>query len=510
MPTGIHHVTSITADVQANVDFYMGFLGLSLVKQTGGFEDAEQLHLFYGDPEGRPGTLVSFMVWEATGRGRTGLGQVSEIAFAVPADSLGEWMMRAISARIPVEGPFREFGESALRLKDPDGLIIKLVASEAALGSGSVTAPCYIRGITVLSDRAEDTAALLGHYGYRPFKAEGAVTRLKSQTDVVDIHGVTGFVPSVKGAGVPDHVAFRAPDTEAVHALREVLKDQGATLPRDLQYFTSFYLREAGGLLIEYASDLPGMSVNEPLDRLGQSLVFPPEVMFFVADDLKIKLPQFSRPGEMRGPKRDLPFVHRFYWPQDPDGSTIVLLHGPSGDETELMPLAHRLNPRAALLGVRARATEESNLRWFRRQSEGGFDQADIRSEAAAFNALLAGAIRGYALDADDLLLLGYSNGADMIGAVATLYPDSVRKAVLLRGQPAVEGENGGASEDISGQGKLLLLSGADDNLVTLEAAARLKSGLEQAGHTITHQTLGAGHWMVDADTVAVRQWLGA
>ena len=506
MTTGIHHVTSITADVQANVDFYMGFLGLNLVKQTGGFEDAEQLHLFYGAPDGRPGTLVSFMVWEATGRGRTGLGQVSEIAFAVPTDSLGEWMMRAISANIPAEGPIKEFGEPVLRLKDPDGLIIKLVASEAALGSGSVTAPCYIRGVTLLSDRAEETNRFLGHFGYSVSRTEDSVTRLKSDTDVVDVHSVTGFVPSVKGAGVPDHVAFRAPDIETLKNLRETLRDHVPTMVRDLQYFSSFYVRDSSGLSIECATDLPGLTVNEPTDQLGQSLQFPPEVMFFVADDLRIKLPQFSRPGEMRGPKRDLPFVHHFYWPEDPDGSTIVLLHGPSGDEAELMPLAHRINPRAALLGVRARATEEGNLRWFRREGDAVFDQKDIRAEAAAFNAFLAGAIRGYALEADTLMLLGYSNGADMIGAMARLYPDSVKQAVMLRPANAVTGE---VSPD-TGEGRLLLLSGADDNLAPLQSAETLKVALQAHGHQVDHQTLSAGHWMVDADEAAIRAWLNA
>ena len=51
---GLHHVTLITRRVQANVDFYAGFLGLHLVKQTAGYEDAEQLHLFYGDAAGAP------------------------------------------------------------------------------------------------------------------------------------------------------------------------------------------------------------------------------------------------------------------------------------------------------------------------------------------------------------------------------------------------------------------------------------------------------------------------
>jgi phospholipase/carboxylesterase len=55
MTRGLHHVTGITAGVQANVDFYVGFLGLRLVKQTAGYADAEQLHLVYGDGPGSPG-----------------------------------------------------------------------------------------------------------------------------------------------------------------------------------------------------------------------------------------------------------------------------------------------------------------------------------------------------------------------------------------------------------------------------------------------------------------------
>ena len=62
MAAGIHHITMITRKVQANVDFYVGFLGLRLVKRTGGFEDAAQLHLFYGDAAASPGSLITFLV----------------------------------------------------------------------------------------------------------------------------------------------------------------------------------------------------------------------------------------------------------------------------------------------------------------------------------------------------------------------------------------------------------------------------------------------------------------
>src|SRR5690606_37756272 len=130
------------------------------------------------------------------------------------------------------------------------------------------------------------------------------------------------------------------------------------------------------------------------------------------AHDLRVMLPQFARPGEERMPARDLPFVHRFHTPEDPDGTVIVLLHGTGGNEADLMPFAARLNPRATLLGVRGRSTEEGIFRWFRRFDAVTFDQEDIRLEATAFAAFIEGAVAGYGLDPYTMTYLGYSNGA--------------------------------------------------------------------------------------------------
>ena len=129
MVAGIHHITLITRKVQANVDFYAGFLGLRLVKRTGGFEDVTQLHLLYGDAVGSPGSLVTFLVWEDGSPGRAGVGQVGEISLAIAPMSIGFWLTRALSAGLKPEGPSEEFGEPVLRLKDPDGVIVKLVGT---------------------------------------------------------------------------------------------------------------------------------------------------------------------------------------------------------------------------------------------------------------------------------------------------------------------------------------------------------------------------------------------
>ncbi|MBP8931878.1 MAG: VOC family protein, partial [Paracoccus sp.] len=208
MSTGIHHVTGITRRVQANVDFYVGFLGLRLVKRTGGFEDAEQLHLIYGDALGSPGSVVTFLVWEDGAPGRVGHGQVAEFALAVPPDSIGEWLTRAMTARVPVQGPSREFGETVLRLKDPDGVTVKLVGVNmpAAAPLPDPIAPTRLRSVTLFTEKPDATRDFLTRFGYAETASEGAIHRLASETDVIDIRDATGFFAGIPGTGVLDHV----------------------------------------------------------------------------------------------------------------------------------------------------------------------------------------------------------------------------------------------------------------------------------------------------------------
>jgi phospholipase/carboxylesterase len=97
MSSGIHHVTLVTANAQRNVDFYAGFLGLRLVKRTAGFEDSTQLHLFYGDRVGSPGSLITALVWQDGARGRQGLGQAFEISLAIRVEAIGFWLTRAMT-----------------------------------------------------------------------------------------------------------------------------------------------------------------------------------------------------------------------------------------------------------------------------------------------------------------------------------------------------------------------------------------------------------------------------
>ena len=91
---GIHHVTAIARDPQANVDFYAGVLGLRLVKKTVNFDDPGTYHFYDGDEAGTPGTILTFFPWPLAKRGTQGAGQTTATAFSVPEGSLGWWAER--------------------------------------------------------------------------------------------------------------------------------------------------------------------------------------------------------------------------------------------------------------------------------------------------------------------------------------------------------------------------------------------------------------------------------
>ncbi len=74
---------------------------------------------------------MTFLVWEDGGQGRVGYGQTLDVSLAIDPASIGFWLTRALQAGVRTEGPMEEFGETVIRLKDPDGIIVKIVGTSA-------------------------------------------------------------------------------------------------------------------------------------------------------------------------------------------------------------------------------------------------------------------------------------------------------------------------------------------------------------------------------------------
>ena len=123
---GLHHITAITADAPRNVDFYARLLGLRLVKKTVNFDAPDVYHLYYGDEEGTPGSILTFFEFPGAARGRPGAGMVHTIQWrAGSAAALDFWATRLAGAGVAAS---RE-GE-ALRFEDFEGLRHEVLAAD--------------------------------------------------------------------------------------------------------------------------------------------------------------------------------------------------------------------------------------------------------------------------------------------------------------------------------------------------------------------------------------------
>lgn len=313
---GLHHVTAIAGDPQANADFYVSLLGLRLVKRTVNFDDPGTYHLYYGDDAGTPGTILTFFPWPGAPRGTRGTGQTTAVAFAVPAGGLDGWMERLAARAVEFEPVIERFGEKVLAARDPDGLVIELVeradvADRRWWKGGPVPEPHAIRGfhgVTVTEEGVERTAALLsGTMGYRRLEeAEGRFrygTGLAAPGAIVDVVCAPDLRRGRVAVGTVHHVAFRcASDADQLEwRTRLAAAGMDVTPVVDREYFRSIYFREPGGVLFELATDPPGFTVDEAPEALGASLKLPPWLEP-VRDRIEQRLPRLLPPDLRRAP----------------------------------------------------------------------------------------------------------------------------------------------------------------------------------------------------------------
>lgn len=196
-------------------------------------------------------------------------------------------------------------------------------------------------------------------------------------------------------------------------------------------------------------------------------------------------------------------FAYHVVRPRNPDGRTLVLLHGSGGNETSLVDLASRIAPRATLLGVRGRVLQEGRTRWYKRVTPTSFDQEDIRKESNAFVDFLSATAKTEKLDLSGAVFLGYSNGANLLAATTLLHPGLVRRAALLRAMSVLD-EPPAAS--LTGT-DLLVVAGKSD-LTYAPFAPALEKLLTSCGATVDAQTIAADHMIGDLDADLIGRWL--
>lgn len=284
---GLHHVTSLASDAQANNDFFTDILGLRRVKKTVNFDAPDVYHLYYGDKLGTPGTVMTYFPFPHAARGRPGTGEVGVTGFAVPKGSLDYWKDRFSGLKVDGLEESNSFGELRLNFLGPDGDAFALVESDDNRNpwtGAEVPAEHAIRGFHSASMRLRDegaTAELLKYMGYEVFDRQDNVTRFivpnGSEAKLIDVETLPGAAPNRQGAGSVHHIAFAVEDRAAQLEVRRALLDTGyqVTPVIDRDYFWAIYFRTPGGVLFEIATNEPGFDRDEDTAHLGEALKLP-------------------------------------------------------------------------------------------------------------------------------------------------------------------------------------------------------------------------------------------
>jgi glyoxalase family protein len=538
---GIHHVTAIASDPQRNLDFYAGMLGLRLVKRTVNFDDPQTYHLYYGDEVGNPGSIMTFFPWPGARRGRQGIGQVAVTSFAVLPSALGFWLERLLRHGVKYEGPAKRGpsgseSEQVISFKDHDGLMLEIVAHAAAEArSAWGDAPGISRenaihgfhGLTLWVDEGEPTEkVLVDTLGFRPVREEGGTRRFEvgdgGPGTFVDVRSIGGFVQAAGGAGTVHHVAWSVADDATQLAARDRVVKAGLhpTPVIDRNYFHSVYFREPGGVLYELATKPPGFAIDEPVERLGERLMLPPQYEPQRAE-IEAILPRIHLPvpvsaaailADTTGPEEvsgeALGFVHRYIPPETGSelagGTTLLLLHGTGGDEEDLLPLGRSLLPGAGMLSPRGKVLERGAPRFFRPLAEGVFDQEDLARRTEELARFIEAAAATYALERDGIVAVGFSNGANIAGSLLFRRPGLVRAAVLLSPMVPYEAT---PLPDLTGTA-VFIGAGRNDPIAPAAQAERLAELLRQAGADVTLQWQHAGHTVTKDELDAAQRWI--
>ncbi|MBT2570501.1 ring-cleaving dioxygenase [Planococcus sp. ISL-110] len=298
---GIHHVSAITANADANHDFFTRILGMRLVKKSVNQDNPSSYHLFYADAVGTPGSDMTYFDIPMAGRTRPGVSSISNTAFRVKSErALDYWIERFVELQVPHGSIEKRFNRATLTFQDFEGSRLMLVADDGngieygipwtKSGIPEEFAIIGLGHVRLTVRKSDKTAAVLTdimgfqQVGGYPSTVEGQKDILVFSTGKggpageIHLEERSDLPPERPGRGSVHHVAFRIKTYEDYSKWNDYLRSNGFVTSGEVDryYFKAIYFREPNGILFELSTDEPGFATDEPMDALGEELALPP------------------------------------------------------------------------------------------------------------------------------------------------------------------------------------------------------------------------------------------
>jgi phospholipase/carboxylesterase len=194
---------------------------------------------------------------------------------------------------------------------------------------------------------------------------------------------------------------------------------------------------------------------------------------------------------------------HVFIEGKDKGAPTLLLLHGTGGNERDLLPIAEMIAPNASVLGVRGNVLENGMPRFFRRLSEGVFDEEDLIFRTEELNNFISKMAIQYQFDREKVVAIGYSNGANIAASLMYHHEKSLHGGILLHAMvPRREVQ----LPDLS-KAPIFIGAGTNDPLIPQAETKELANALRQANAEVTEHWGEAGHQLTREEIMKAKEW---
>lgn len=194
---------------------------------------------------------------------------------------------------------------------------------------------------------------------------------------------------------------------------------------------------------------------------------------------------------------------HVFYKGEDSSRPTLLLLHGTGGNEHDLVGLGKEIDISANILSVRGNVLENGMPRFFKRLAEGVFDLEDLQFRTEELKSFIDEAAENYEFDRDNVVAIGYSNGANIAANLLFEYKNVLKGAILHH--PMVPRR--GVELPRMSKTPVFIGAGKNDHMCPATESEELQNLLQEAGAMVELYWHAYGHQLTQDEVQAAKQW---
>ncbi|MDQ0062789.1 alpha/beta hydrolase [Paenibacillus harenae] len=194
---------------------------------------------------------------------------------------------------------------------------------------------------------------------------------------------------------------------------------------------------------------------------------------------------------------------HIFEQGDNPKAPTLLLLHGTGGSEQDLLGIGRMISPGSSLLGVKGNVSENGHARFFRRLAEGIFDEEDLIFRTEELKTFVDESAEQYKFDRNNVIAVGYSNGANIAGSLLFHYENVLNGAILFH--PMVP-RRGITLPNLGGTA-VFIGAGDNDPICPPNETTDLSALLEGASADVTLHWESYGHQLTRGEVLEAVKW---